>query len=100
MRRKTTRHTTPEQLTIKRNNKAKQSQEVKRNQKSLASIQHKNQHLFQPHLSYDILYTERQRSSAVEQRFRKPPVVGSIPTAGSNYGGINEQTFRKTGTDI
>ena len=24
-----------------------------------------------------------QRSSEVEQRFRKPPVVGSIPTAGS-----------------
>ena len=80
-------------------NKAYHSSEqltLKRNQKSLPSIHHKNRHLFQPHLSYDILDTESQRSSAVEQRFRKPPVVGSIPTAGSSYGGISEQAFRKT----
>ncbi len=30
-----------------------------------------------------------QRSSEVEQRFRKPPVVGSIPTAGSSMVGSN-----------
>ena len=98
MKQKATRHT--KQVTVKRGDKAEQGGEVKRNEKSSPSIQHKNQHLFQPHLSYDILYTKRQRSSGVEQRFRKPPVVGSIPTAGSNYGGISEQTFRKTGTAI
>ena len=85
MRRKTTRETTPEQLTVKRYDKAKQSQKVKCYQKSSPSIHHKNKQLFQPHLSYDILYTESQRSSAVEQRFRKPQVVGSNPTVGSSF---------------
>ncbi len=32
---------------------------------------------------YDILVSS-QRGSVVEQRFRKPPVVGSTPTAGSS----------------
>jgi hypothetical protein len=71
-------------LTINQNNKAKKLSNIGKPQ------------LFQPPPSYDILYAESQRSSGVEQRFRKPPVVGSIPTAGSSYGGISEQAFRKT----